>query len=51
LIGEIEPLGPTDPNYLTEVRKAITAANGQTLRTVGDRVVKIEGSDPPANLN
>jgi uncharacterized protein (DUF1330 family) len=45
-VGEVERIG-TDPAYIDSVRKAIVAAHGQALRTVGGRVVKIEGAEPP----
>jgi uncharacterized protein (DUF1330 family) len=48
-IGELEPLGATNPAYLTTVRKAITDAHGRSLRTLG-QVVNIEGAEPPKRV-
>jgi uncharacterized protein (DUF1330 family) len=45
-VGEVERIG-TDAAYIDSVRKAIVAAHGNALRTVGGRVVKIEGAEPP----
>jgi uncharacterized protein (DUF1330 family) len=50
-VGEVERVGTgTDPAYLDTVRKAIVAAHGKALRTVGGRVVKIEGAEPPKGV-
>lgn len=48
-IGEVEPVAGanSDPAYIAAARKAIDAAHGKPLRTVGGRIVKIEGAEPP----
>jgi len=47
-IGETEILDPAAlAAYLPAARKAIEAAHGRTLRTVGGRVVQLEGGSPP----
>jgi len=50
-IGEIEILDPAaQAAYLPGARKAIEAAHGRTLRTVGGRVVQLEGGPPPKSV-
>jgi uncharacterized protein (DUF1330 family) len=50
-IAEIEILDPAaQAAYLPAARKAIEAAHGRTLRTVGGRVVQIEGGSPPKSV-
>ncbi len=50
-VGEVERVGTgSDPAYLAAVRKAIVAAHGKAVRTVGGRVVKIEGAEPPQGV-
>ena len=47
-VGEVETLNPTlQAGYIPAVRKAIAAAHGHSLLTIGGRVVSIEGSPPP----
>lgn len=48
-IGEIELLNTSgQADYLAKARQAIGAAHGRSLRTLGGRVVSIEGSPPPS---
>jgi uncharacterized protein (DUF1330 family) len=50
-IGELEVFDNMALNsYLPGVREAILAHHGKTLRTVGGRVVQVEGAAPPKNV-
>ena len=50
-VGEIEILDPSaQAAYLPTARKALEAAHGRTLGTVGGRVVQIDGAAPPKTV-
>jgi uncharacterized protein (DUF1330 family) len=50
-VAEVETLNPPgQASYLAGVRKEIEAAHGRSLRTIGGRVVSIEGPAPPQHL-
>ncbi len=50
-IGETEILDlAAQAAYLPAARKAIEAAHGRTLRTVGGRVVQLEGGSPSKSV-
>jgi uncharacterized protein (DUF1330 family) len=50
-ISEIEVLDPSaQAAYLPAARKAIETAHGRTFRTVGGRIVQIEGAPAPKNV-
>jgi uncharacterized protein (DUF1330 family) len=50
-VAEVETLNPAgQASYLPGVRKEIEAAHGRSLRTIGGRIVPIEGSAPPQHL-
>jgi uncharacterized protein (DUF1330 family) len=50
-IAEEEPLDPAALNTsLSGVREAISQHHGKSLRTLGGRVVQVEGSAPPKNV-
>jgi uncharacterized protein (DUF1330 family) len=47
-IGELEMFdAAAAPSYLTATRAAIEAAHGHSVRTIGGRVISIEGAAPP----
>src|ERR1700682_3870970 len=50
-IGEVEIMDAAgQAAYLPAARAAIAAAGGRVMRTVGGRVVTIEGAAPPKNV-
>jgi uncharacterized protein (DUF1330 family) len=50
-VAEVETLNAAgQASYLPGVRKEIEAAHGRSLRTIGGRIVPIEGSAPPQHL-
>jgi uncharacterized protein (DUF1330 family) len=50
-VAETEIIDPAaQAAYLPAARKAIEAAHGRTLRTVGGRVVQLEGGSPPKSV-
>jgi uncharacterized protein (DUF1330 family) len=50
-IGEEEVLDSTALNsYLPGIREAISQHHGKSLRTIGGRVVQVEGATPPQRV-
>jgi uncharacterized protein (DUF1330 family) len=50
-VAEVETLDPAGQMaYIPAVRKEIDSAHGHSLRTIGGRVVSIEGAPPPQHV-